>query len=147
MFWSRYNAMLVANSVILAAIGLTGDATERSFALDVGLPLVGILLCLLWVSLVARGFDYFAYWILSARELEERYMAAEVVTVSRGGPFSSGKPVSFVIDGKPYIYRMSRASLAKILPRRRIKKQPSADRATAPKVRAATIERKPFVEV
>jgi hypothetical protein len=73
----------------------------------IALPIAGILLCLVWWVQTQRGFDYFTYWILSARELEESCLSEQVRTVSRGGSFGAGHPVSMAIDGKARNLRMS----------------------------------------
>jgi hypothetical protein len=100
MIWSRFNAMLLANSIILAGIGFTADSLSRTRTfLSFALPCFGIVLCLLWWALLARGYDYYAYWIHCAREIEERYLAPSVRTVSRGANFADGRPVRLMISG------------------------------------------------
>ena len=58
LIWNRFNIMLTANSVIVSVIGLllSSDADLTVFA--VLLPIVGLLLCLVWTLLAARGFVY-----------------------------------------------------------------------------------------
>jgi hypothetical protein len=105
MIWSRYNAMLVANSVVLAAIGLTiGDS---SLLLRLGLPIAGIVLCIAWLALLMRSNDLQRYWVYSARELEERYLAPVSKAISRGAVFANGRSVSLRIGGQEKPYRMS----------------------------------------
>jgi len=105
--WTRFNAMLVANSVILAFIGLIYGSTGPSPIFKKGLAITGLLLCMVWLILTKRAFDYYKYWILSARELEEKHLSSVVKTVSRGGAFAEGEPVNFFIGGKMITYRMS----------------------------------------
>jgi len=52
MTLSEFNAMFVANSIILAAQGLS-----PSELLAIGLPIVGIILCIVWCSMTIRGFE------------------------------------------------------------------------------------------
>jgi hypothetical protein len=92
--WARFNVMLVANSIIIAVVGVALTSQRALPALTVLLPVVGIILCLLWLILMKRGFDYQIYYILSASELEERYLAGTVKTISRGAAFACGKEVS-----------------------------------------------------
>jgi hypothetical protein len=119
--WARYNVMLFANSVIIATLGiainsvLTNISNEpklsHSFALvSAALSLGGIVLCVLWYLINKRGFDYQNYYVGSARELEELYLAKTVMVVSRGGSFGNGDPVNLEIGGRPKTYRMSWAS-------------------------------------
>jgi hypothetical protein len=110
LIWARYNAMLVANSVVLAAIGLTVGDDDASLALGAGLPIAGMVLCVLWWNLIVRGFDYYAYWILSAREIEELYLAPVVKTVARGAAFAEGRVVHFGKGAKETTHQLSRVS-------------------------------------
>lgn len=110
LIWSKFNAMLVANSIVLAVVGFAQSSTVLSHAVKTALPVVGTLLCLFWLHLTKRGFDYCVYWIVSARELEEKYFSAEVRTVSRGGRFANGSRVVLDIDGTATGFQMSRVS-------------------------------------
>ncbi|WIX85285.1 hypothetical protein [Amycolatopsis sp. DG1A-15b] len=112
LVWTKFNAFLVANSIVLAIYGLTLGSARVSRAFAIGLPVAGLVLCLVWWAQTKRGFDYFTYWILSARELEEEGLSAQVKTAARGGSFGAGKPVSITIDGKARDLRMSWVSRA-----------------------------------
>jgi hypothetical protein len=82
LIWNRFNIMLTANSVIISVIGilLSSDADLTVFA--VLLPIVGLVLCLVWTLLAARGFVYHEYWSSRACELEEKHLSDVVKTVS-----------------------------------------------------------------
>jgi hypothetical protein len=108
LIWSKYNAMLVANSVVLAATGFSLGST-RFGAFAVTLPLACLVFCLFWWHLTKRGFDNYIYWVLSARELEEKYIPG-IQTISRGGAFADGAEVTLEIGGKSVSRRMSPAS-------------------------------------
>jgi hypothetical protein len=112
LVWAKFNAFLVANSIVLAIYGLALGTPKISRAFVIGLPVAGIVLCLVWWAQTKRGFDYFTYWILSARELEETCLSEQVQTAARGGAFGTGHPVSLSIDGKVREFRMSRVSRA-----------------------------------
>jgi hypothetical protein len=101
LIWSKFNALLVAHSIILAGIGLSMTAAaDRSVGLlNKALPVAGFALCVLWYLLVKRGFDNYVYWVWSARELEERHLSDPVKTISRGGTFADGKEVVRIIVG------------------------------------------------
>ena len=81
LIWNRFNIMLTANSVIVSVIGvlLSSDADLTVFA--VLLPIVGLVLCVVWTLLAARGFVYHKYWASRACELEEAYLSDVVRTV------------------------------------------------------------------
>ena len=116
--WSRFNAMLVANSILLAFIGFLHDSDNPPKTLMTIIAALGIPFCGLWWMLTARGFGHQAYWVLSAREIEERYMGPAVRTVARGGDYAGGRPVELVIGGAPdtrrlpWAGRLARVALA-----------------------------------
>jgi len=105
--WARFNVMLVANSIFIAVLGLAVTGQTRSPSISIVLSIVGLILCIAWFIITKRGFDYQTYYVLSARELEERFLSDMVKTVSRGGTFADGRPISIQIDGKPKTLRMS----------------------------------------
>ena len=105
LIWSKSNAMLVANSVVLAIIGLA--ITNRLRAIAIGLSFAGLLLCFLWYLATVRGFDNVGYWILCARELEGSQLNDETVKyVSRGAGYARGESVTFHLEDNAE-YRMS----------------------------------------
>ncbi|WP_435156064.1 RipA family octameric membrane protein [Amycolatopsis sacchari] len=110
MVWAKFNALLVANSIVLAIYGLALGSAKVSRAFIIGLPIAGIVLCMVWWTQTKRGFDYFAYWISSARELEESCLSSRVKTITRGGSFAEGRPVSVTVNGRSREFRMSRSS-------------------------------------
>lgn len=100
MYWAKFNALLVANGIIIAAIGLAERRNDFSSLTMTVMPILGVGLCLFWFWISARSHEFHKYWIYSARELEERHLAPVVRTASRGGDFSDGEPVFPVIDGE-----------------------------------------------
>ena len=104
--WARFNVMLVAHSIILALLGFSTTNANAPLT-SLVLPVMGILLCLAWWLLMKRAFDYYFYWIWSARELEARFPSNVVKTVSRGGTFAAGKPVTLNFDDKDHVLQMS----------------------------------------
>jgi len=102
-----FNAMIVANSIVVA--GATFVLTSQtSLALLKGLlPIIGLLLCITWFLLVKRAHEYSIYYTLSAREIEELYLSENVRTLSRGGAFGSGQAVTFQLGGAQVTRRMS----------------------------------------
>ena len=105
--WARFNVMLVANSIIIAIIGFLLTADQIPIAIAIILPIVGIILCILWVIMMKRGFDYQLYYLLAARELEEMYLLEPIQTISRGGIYASGEEIYLTLDGKKSSFRMS----------------------------------------
>jgi hypothetical protein len=75
--WSRYNVMLVANSIILGGIALLLQGSHLF------LPLVlmfgGFLTCILWHRLTTIGFGMFYHYFKTACEHEEKLQEADRV--------------------------------------------------------------------
>lgn len=66
-WWSRFQALLLANSIVLAAIPFL---TERGYVLAVVASLGGLALCFAWRRLLDLGFDNLRYWYAVGQELE-----------------------------------------------------------------------------
>ena len=107
LVWSKFNAMLVANSIVLAVIGLAISSQHELPVFTIGMPIAGLIFCAMWFLVTKRGFDNYIYWILSARELEEQHLTDVVKTVSRGGDFADGKEIQLTINGKTKKHQMS----------------------------------------
>ncbi|MCJ7456227.1 hypothetical protein MUP07_05710, partial [Candidatus Bathyarchaeota archaeon] len=104
---SRFNVMIVANSIILGAIALTIRGNHLLPVLFTrGLCLVGIVVSLVWLHAYTRASQHNSYFLWSARELES-YLADPVVTISRGAMFSEGNEVTLTIDGEKKKLRLS----------------------------------------
>jgi hypothetical protein len=85
--WDRFNAMLVANSIILGAVGvLLGENSPRTgLAWVVGF--VGLLLSIVWALLVRRSYAYQYYFGATARSFEQEL---GIETFRRMDRYSSG---------------------------------------------------------
>ena len=105
--WQRFNAMLVANSILIATIGLSLRDRDPLVIIAAGASFIGIMLCLMWITLTSRGADYHEYWVKSARELEVKLDSSDVRTVDRGAQFASGNVVTFDFDEAENQHRMS----------------------------------------
>lgn len=106
-FWSIFNAMLVANSIVVAGISFVLTNQPPLAVFRVLLPIVGLVLCITWWLLGKRAQERATYCILSARELEERYLGPQVRTISRGGDLADGRAVSLEIGGSQTTRRLS----------------------------------------
>jgi hypothetical protein len=75
--WSRFNAMLVAHSILLAVTGqLLLDPTNRYYVLAIALTAVGFLMSLLWLVITVRGFAYHDAFVTAAKKQEARLSAS-----------------------------------------------------------------------
>ena len=113
--WAKFTAMVYANTILLATLGLviTSNRSAQLVVLRIALAALGLGLCIAWVLLTVRSFDFYKYWILSARELEER-LVGPVPTVSRGAGFADGREITFRTR-EPQLHQLRRLSrLAKV---------------------------------
>jgi hypothetical protein len=101
IIWSIFNTMLVANSIVVAGIGLIHEIPNYHGFFHIFLPGIGIGLCLIWFVIFRRHFKLSLYFLFSARELEEQYLNDPLVTFHRGEAFSGGAKVSFIGKEKP----------------------------------------------
>lgn len=113
-WWARFNIMLLANSMVVAAVTvvLTSSPSDTVWTLllrvlSVALPLGGVALALFWLALISRENVYADYYVWSARELEEQHLHDTVKTVWRGRELAEGKTVQIVTDGSPRPLRMA----------------------------------------
>ena len=105
-FWSKFNALLLANSIVIGSTVISLTASKPFLKFPIYLSIAGIMLCILWFLLTTRSFEIMKYWIYSTREIEEKFQSAFPKTVSRGADFTDGKRVSITISGHPNLLRM-----------------------------------------
>ena len=94
IFWSIFNAMLVANSIVIAGISFASAPYPELAGLLSG---VGLIVCYIWFLLSKRHQEYVIYYLLAAREIEEQYFSKSVKTISRGGDFADGRQITLEI--------------------------------------------------
>ncbi len=68
--WNRFNAMVVANGVIVATIVFLISSQKPLQLATYLLALSGVILCVVWIVFLNRGLDHVAYYICSARRFE-----------------------------------------------------------------------------
>lgn len=102
---ARFNIMLVANSIVIAAIALALTSRSSMSVFTKILPIAGVFLCIFWFLLMKRETKYADYYIKSACELEENYLAP-VVTVSRGALLAKGREVTLKCGCKDEPFQM-----------------------------------------
>lgn len=98
LFWNQFNALLLANSILITATSFMEIKDQAEFTNI--LAVSGIFICFLWYQLTKRRNDYRYYYLFSAREIEENYLAFPVQTLSRGGDFANGSTVGMRKNGK-----------------------------------------------
>jgi len=102
ILWSRYNALLVFNSILIADIGFTYKDPFPSIVITF-LPIAGLISCYLWFTMTLRGFQWIDHWIDSAREIEEEHLleGADSKKVSQLDPIAKGNEKKNKIVGWP----------------------------------------------
>jgi len=110
VIWSKYNAMLVANSIVMGILGFAISSNSGTFPkyYIIGLVVVGIVLCLAWYQLMKRGYDTVVYWIFSALEIEANHLSPTLEILQRGRKFSSGEKVEFKIGDSILTHQASK---------------------------------------
>jgi hypothetical protein len=71
--WSRSNAMLLFNSLLITSIGFVYNTNSLSI-LRLLLPIIGLCSCFVWLQTTYRGFRWLNHFISSAREIERKYL-------------------------------------------------------------------------
>jgi hypothetical protein len=82
--WNRFNAMLTANGVLLAAISFALPEPLPALLLALVLPCVGVALCITWRKMMDRGFLYSDTWRGRALHLERTYFRPEIDILEQG---------------------------------------------------------------
>jgi hypothetical protein len=105
LFWDQFNALLVANSILIIAISsvICRDCSyQKDLISDLPwfLATIGVVLCVLWYLLTVRRDKYRLYYLFSAREIEAEYLGCQVQTIRRGKDFSDGSPVLFKSESR-----------------------------------------------
>lgn len=106
---SKFNAFLVANSIILLAAVNIVTKKSPSCSLWAFLALmsgIGIIFCVLWYLITKRSSEYVRYWTSSARMIEKNFLSP-VSTVSQGKKFAEGKEVKFYYK-TPHVFETLR---------------------------------------
>jgi hypothetical protein len=83
--WSIFNAMVVANSIVFATIGLLINNPQFKFFL-ICFCFFGLLVCIGWILITARSFCYQDHWILSARGIGNKYFNPDISRILNKGP-------------------------------------------------------------
>lgn len=100
--WNKYQAMLLANSILLAGIVRLwsgGQCSASSLYISAILDVAGFVLCFFWYVMTNRSLKWLDYWLYSARELEEHWLDP-VKTISRGGRLKRGMKVDIPLTNK-----------------------------------------------
>ncbi len=105
--WSRFSAMLTANSIIIGIIGLlwkTAIPPESDKLIptigSIVMSFFGLVLCLFWYWMIARKQEFCKYLMISTRELENKYLRDPVRTIVRGRRLTDSQDPICIYDGK-----------------------------------------------
>jgi hypothetical protein len=78
--WARFSAMLLANSIVAVTVATMLTSGAMLCAVPF-LPLAGIALCTIWLTIFERGAEYELYYIWKASQLEALLPGQSVKTV------------------------------------------------------------------
>lgn len=73
--WNRYNSILVANTIFFSLFTFASNSQNPTIALKIiiwVMPIFGIILCHLWLTVTERGFLWTAFWMKKANEIEKQ---------------------------------------------------------------------------
>ncbi len=118
LFWSRFNVLIVANSVIVAAIGFTFKANQPLILLAVTLPIMGLVLCFLWFLMTKSGFNVCYNYSLQCREFEENHLAESARPITKAIRYSCGETITYSIPNAPILTKIDK--LTRVLDIRRV---------------------------
>jgi len=77
--YSRFNAMLTANSIIVAIIGLIiTNKNKLSISLEILFPILGLILCFLWFVFIYNGIYRHRQYRKEAARIEEKYFKKSI---------------------------------------------------------------------
>lgn len=98
--WARFNIMLSANAIIIAALTLIISENNPKQLFQIVLAVMGIILCICWGILNQRSNSFANYYTKSAREIEEKYLDNYISVVSRGCNFAEGDTVELKLGNE-----------------------------------------------
>jgi len=107
MVWAIFNAMVVANSIVVTAIILLGTHPGAVRGSIIFLGGAGLALCFAWLTLSIRAHEYAAYYVLAARQLEESHLAPLLQVLTTGHRLSRGAEIKMHTPGKPTTMRFT----------------------------------------
>lgn len=101
ILWNRFSAMLIFNSILMAAVGITFQTgTKLPFLIKLYLPISGLISCYLWLIASLRGFQWIKFWATKARMIEKKYLIDEN---HERNPISDGNEHKSNIIGWPRV--------------------------------------------
>ncbi len=71
LVWSRFQSMLVMNTILFGAIGISLSSNKPNEFILIVLSFIGFLLSVILFVATIRGFASNKFWALCAREIEE----------------------------------------------------------------------------
>ena len=114
LVWSRSQAMLVINTILIATIGVFLNTTTPNDTVLITLAVCGFLFCIVWLESSIRGFAFNKFWSYSARDLEEQSKSVKLLT--RGAKFKNNEVVEFKFKGSDGLrFRYQRPWLGRFL--------------------------------
>jgi hypothetical protein len=89
--WSTYTAFMLTNTLLVSLLTLLKALQFMPF-IAILIGGFGAVVCLLWLSVTMRNFDYYRYYFAWARKFEEDAFGESVKMVRGGEKFAGGEP-------------------------------------------------------
>ena len=106
LVWHRYNVLLVANSILLAIIGIISSKNSLSLIFSISLPVVGFVLCIIWHSMTKKGFAATVHWAWEAERIESSLPEIMRAFSNRRNRIN-GASVTYTVGNKTRLVRNS----------------------------------------
>ena len=100
LIWDTFQSLLAANAVFVGLSGAALKLGSQFVWLTKVLAGLGFLLCVAWVLIMMRNFDYYRYCYAWARKYERDALGGEAHMIQRGMRFSKGETVEEIDDPK-----------------------------------------------
>jgi hypothetical protein len=109
IIWGTFNSMVAVNAITIAVyVGWLTAAGARLPFLPIGLPVFGVVVCLIWLLMLNRQFAYYRYWFACARSLESALEGVQVI--QNGKVYADGQEVEILGKVTKEKMQMSRAA-------------------------------------
>jgi hypothetical protein len=114
--WSSFASLAQSHSIFIGLSGLLLAASDSLSSLRAVSGLVaglGIILCFIWILILARQFDFYAHWFAWARHLEKEAFGDTMIMLRSGRAYSDGSVIN-VSDTSSQLRMGALANIARI---------------------------------
>ena len=91
--WSVYSALLALNAFLLTFATFFAPKISQTTIMTIIVCIVGILICISWLLITMRNFDFYKYYFSYARRFEKEAFGDQVDMIRNGKEFAEGNKV------------------------------------------------------